>query len=163
MIKIKPHHFIDIIKLYGSGVNEFIPDQTYQHDFYSVANKIINNHQVELILTDGEDDICKPCKFISEAGCCTDSISHINHITSKDFYNKTLDNRLMRLMNLSFAKIYIASELCAIMYKYKDAILSVWKEESHPVTQRRYELFCAGSLRYLNCTAQNPPDNKGPA
>lgn len=62
MIKIKPHHFMDIIKLYGSGLNEFIPDQVYQHDFYLVANEIVNNHQVELTLTDGEDDICRPCK-----------------------------------------------------------------------------------------------------
>lgn len=44
MIKIKPHHFIDIIKLYGKGVNKFIPDMNYKHDFYSVANEIISNH-----------------------------------------------------------------------------------------------------------------------
>lgn len=138
---------MDIIKLYGSGLNEFIPDQVYKHDFYLVANKIINNHKVELTLTDGEDDICRPCKFCKE-GYCTDSISHIANITSKEDYNKMIDNRLMDMMNLSFDKIYIASELCNIMYNNKDAIFSIWEEESDTITQRRYELFCAGSIRY---------------
>ncbi len=150
MIRIKPHHFMDIIKLYGSGLNEFIPDQVYKHDFYLVANQIVNNHKVDLTLTDGEDDICRPCKFINKEGYCTDSISHIANITSKDSYNKVLDNRLMNMMNLSFDKIYIASELCNTMYKNREAIFSIWEEESVTVTQRRYELFCAGSLRYLN-------------
>ena len=26
-VKIKPHHFMDIIKLYGSGITEFVPDE----------------------------------------------------------------------------------------------------------------------------------------
>lgn len=150
MIKIKPHHFMDIIKLYGSGLSEFIPDLVYRHDFYSVANKIVSNRVSELILTDGEDDICRPCKFLNKEGFCTDSISHVANITSKDSYNKLLDNRLMNMMDLSFHKIYITSELCNIMYRNRDVIFSVWKEESDIATQRRYDLFCAGILRYLN-------------
>lgn len=27
MIIIKPHHFMDIIKLYGSGIEVFVPDE----------------------------------------------------------------------------------------------------------------------------------------
>ena len=36
-ILIKPHHFIDIIKLYGSGIDRFVPDEKMGHDFYKVA------------------------------------------------------------------------------------------------------------------------------
>ncbi len=153
MIKIKPHHFMDIIKLYGSGLDEFIPDQAYGHDFYIVANELVHKHDIELTLTDGEDDICRPCKFNKE-GNCTDSISHIENIPSKDSYNKILDSRLIIMMNLSINKIYTAFELCNKMYEKRNIIFSVWKEESDTVTQRRYELFCAGSLRYLNITGK---------
>ena len=40
-ILIKPHHFVDIIKLYGSGIEVFVPDEKMGHDFYKVANEII--------------------------------------------------------------------------------------------------------------------------
>ena len=44
-ILIKPHHFIDIIKLYGSGIDRFVPDEKMGHDFYKVANEIIDKLQ----------------------------------------------------------------------------------------------------------------------
>lgn len=47
-ILIKPHHFIDIIKLYGSGIDRFVPDEKMGHDFYKVANEIIDNPSVGL-------------------------------------------------------------------------------------------------------------------
>ena len=65
-ILIKPHHFIDIIKLYGSGIDRFVPDEKMGHDFYKVANEIIENPSVDLKLTIDGDDICKPCKKYHE-------------------------------------------------------------------------------------------------
>ena len=50
-ILIKPHHFIDIIKLYGSGIDRFVPDEKMGHDFYNVANEIIDNPSIDLKLT----------------------------------------------------------------------------------------------------------------
>ena len=47
-ILIKPHHFIDIIKLYGSGIDRFVPDEKMGHDFYKVANEIIDNPSVKI-------------------------------------------------------------------------------------------------------------------
>ena len=69
-ILIKPHHFIDIIKLYGSGIDRFVPDEKMGHDFYKVANEIIDNPSVGLKLTIGGDDICKPCKNNSYLFLC---------------------------------------------------------------------------------------------
>ena len=50
-ILIKPHHFIDIIKLYGAGIEKFVPDEKMGHDFYKVANMIIDNPLITLKLT----------------------------------------------------------------------------------------------------------------
>ena len=38
-ILIKPHHFIDIIKLYGSGIDRFVPDEKMGHDFIRLLMK----------------------------------------------------------------------------------------------------------------------------
>ena len=94
-ILIKPHHFIDIIKLYGSGIDRFVPDEKMGHDFYKVANEIIDNPSIDLKLTIDGDDICKPCKKYHEQ--CIDPLTHIQGYTSKDVYNKTLDKRIIKL------------------------------------------------------------------
>ena len=40
-IIIKPHHFIDIIKLYGAGIERFIPDEPMGHDFYKDRKSVV--------------------------------------------------------------------------------------------------------------------------
>ena len=50
-IIIKPHHFMDILKLYGSGINIFVSDEKMGHDFYKVANRILKDRNVQLRLT----------------------------------------------------------------------------------------------------------------
>ena len=49
-IIIKPHHFMDILKLYGSGINIFVSDEKMGHDFYKVANRILKDRNVQLRL-----------------------------------------------------------------------------------------------------------------
>ena len=91
---IKPHHFMDIIKLYGGGIQVFVPDTDYGHDFYRAANEIIGNHRIQIKVTSGADDICGPCRFLGSDKTCTDCISHIKGIRSKNSYNKMLDCRI---------------------------------------------------------------------
>ena len=131
-ILIKPHHFIDIIKLYGSGIEKFVPDEKMGHDFYKVANEIIDNPSIDLKLTIDGDDICKPCKKYHEQ--CIDPLTHIQGYTSKDVYNKH----------------YTAKQLCSIIQNNKEYIFEVWNEEDNEVTQKRYELFLKGAHKFLN-------------
>lgn len=146
-IVIKPHHFMDIIKLYGSGIEVFIPDEKMGHDFYRVANTVINNPKVKVRLTVDGDDICKPCKKYSNE--CTDSLGHIPGFTSKNVYNCTLDRRMIEMYGLDKVT-YTAEELCSIYYRNKDYIYDVWKEENVEITDRRYKLFTTGAMKYLN-------------
>ena len=71
---IKPHHFMDIIKLYGGGIQVFVPDTDYGHDFYRAANEIIGNHRIQIKVTSGADDICGPCRFLGSDKTCTESV-----------------------------------------------------------------------------------------
>ena len=40
LYNIKPHHFLDILKLYGNGLESFTEDQRYGHDFWKIGNLI---------------------------------------------------------------------------------------------------------------------------
>lgn len=148
MIIIKPHHFMDIIKLFGSGIDVFVPDEKMQHDFYKIANEIIKNPQVKLSLTIDADDICQPCVQCIN-GICDDELPKTLGNIKKDDYNKRLDQRLIDYLHLNLKEQYTALSLCRIMYEKKDIIFKVWLEEDDKITQRRFELFQLGAKKYL--------------
>lgn len=145
-ITIKPHHFTDILKLYGGGIEVFVPDERMGHDFYRVANRILAEPALALRLTVEGDDICQPCRWYQ--GRCRDTISHIPGIESKDAYNCLLDSRILELFGLE-EKIYPALGLCQALYQGHEKIFAVWKEESASVTQKRHDLFVRGAEKYI--------------
>lgn len=146
-ITIKPHHFIDIIKLYGSGINTFVPDKKMGHDFYIIGNNILNNHHLVLKLTTDSDDICQPCCM--HKGNCIDTISHIQGFHLKNQYNQTLDNRIIALYQLDKNHLYTANELCSILLKKNHFIYQVWKEEDRAITEKRHKFFVLGATKFL--------------
>lgn len=148
MITIKPHHFMDIIKLYGSGIDIFVPDERMGHDFYKIANAIITHQEVFISLTIDADDICEPCRKCVQGVCCDNLPKELGNI-KKDDYNKMLDQRILKYYNLNPKKQYTAFELCQMMSKSSQNIFDVWKEEQDDLTKKRYDLFCLGSQRYL--------------
>lgn len=146
-IIIKPHHFMDIIKLYGSGINHFVPDEKMGHDFYRIANIILENHDVLLRLTTEADDICRPC-YMCQNHKCIDEV-HIGHYQSKNDYNHMLDEQLIDILKLNKEKEYTATELCQCMFEHHDCIFQVWHEENQDITQKRHDLFVLGAQKYL--------------
>ncbi|MEE3342895.1 MAG: DUF1284 domain-containing protein [Bacilli bacterium] len=147
IIIIKPHHFLDIIKLHGAGLNVFVPDKKMGHDFYKIGNIILNNKNILIKLTIENDDICSPCKYCHN-GKCIDNLTGIKGYTQKDTYNKTLDKRMIELYNLDLNKEYTAYELCNIYLSNPEFIYKVWQEEDDEKTDKRYELFKEGAKKY---------------
>ncbi len=145
-LTLKPHHFMDILKLYGAGVEEFVPDERLGHDFYRAGNRVLGDPSLSLTLTAGGDDICKPCRMYR--GQCRDGLTHIPGYTSKDAYNRQLDSRVFSLFGLTEGP-YSALELCGILYEGREKIFQVWTEEAEDAAQRRYALFTAGAEKYL--------------
>lgn len=146
VVTIKPHHFMDVIKLYGSGLEQFVPDPAMGHDFYRIGNLILSCPELELSLTTEGDDICRPCKFFQNR--CTDEIHHLPGISSKDDYNRTLDQRIIELYQLNEAS-YPARSLCEALRRQADLIFEVWREEPASTTEKRFRLFQKGAERYL--------------
>lgn len=146
-ITIKPHHFMDIIKLYGKGIELFVPDEKMGHDFYKVANQIIQDKNTALQLTIYGDDICTPCKSYKDH--CIDLLTSIHGFTTKNEYNKALDERMIALFHLDKNKTYTAKELCSIYLNNHELIFQVWKEEDSSITIKRHDWFVKGANKYL--------------
>ncbi len=148
-IVIKPHHFLDIIKLYGAGLDIFVPDEKMGHDFYRIGNMILNDKNILMSLTTGKDDICTPCKYCRN-GKCIDSLSSIKDFDMKDDYNKALDKRIIEFFNLDLNKEYTSYELCNIYLSDASFIFNVWKEEDDDKTDMRYDYFVKGAKKYIH-------------
>jgi hypothetical protein len=161
LIRIKPHHFLDIIKLYGRGIKKFVPDPDYHHHFYSVANEIIGNPGVQIELTIDADDICTPCKYLGEDGICVDSIHHIKGIDSKDAWNKIIDQRIIGFTGSLEKPTYSALEYCEMLYSIKERIFDIWKEETDSAQSDRFNAFCAGAEKYLRLWKRRTSAGKG--
>lgn len=148
MIMIKPHHLIDIIKLYGAGIEHFVPDEAFQHDFYRVANEIIANPEGELQLTIYGDDICKPCNRFDGIRC-TDPLKSVGVYCDKETYNRELDSRIIGILKLNSDKRYTVRRLLGDLKNQNDIIFKVWSEEDSALTEKRNDLFQKGCDKLL--------------
>lgn len=71
-IRIKPHHFIDILTAIGQGQREFHP-HPYGHAVHTVSERVLNEPDALLEMELGADDICAPCSH-NIGGLCDDTI-----------------------------------------------------------------------------------------
>ena len=148
-IFLKPHHFLDIIKLYGLGLNFFVPDPRYGHNFYKVGNLILKNPQIGIFLTTKADDICKPCKFLKNGKCQDKMKNFIN--SSKEEWNQIIDKRILNNLNLDKGDSLTPFELCQLASrKLTPKIISkIWRERSEKGTKKRIKYLLKGLGKYI--------------
>ena len=97
LIRIKPHHFLDIVRDYGAGA-ELTPSP-YGHAVHVVAEKVLADRRVTLDLVSGIDDICEPCKNHVD-GHCIDTTTTTGEVTSKQEWDLTINTRLFERLGL---------------------------------------------------------------
>lgn len=150
-VTIKPHHLLDIVKLYGAGIVKFVPNPKYNHDFYRIANIVMKKPKLIVTFTKGVDDICTPCIF-NKDGFCTDTTKGNPHkYSSKDWWNKTIDGRIMDTLNIKEGdKMTVLKyfELAQTDLTPKK-ISAIWKERPKEETKRRKELLKLGLAKYI--------------
>lgn len=101
VIRVKPHHFVDILCAVGAGQTTFKP-HPYGHAVHSVSEQVLADRDVVLEMDLGADDICKPCKHNIE-GLCDDTIDtsfRPGAPTSKREYNLLIDERWCERLGL---------------------------------------------------------------
>ncbi len=147
-MNIKPHHFLDIFKNYGRGIEELKPDSYLHHDFYKLGNIILKDPHSRIRLTVNADDICLPCVKCKHH-VCTDEIATIPGFVERNTYNHVIDERIIKIMHLSIDEAYDALDLLKTMVEYADEIFNIYLEEEDEKTAKRYEDFVKGAKKYI--------------
>ena len=162
VIRIKPHHFLDIVRDYGAGV-EFRPSP-YGHAVHIVAEKVLADRQVMLELVLGIDDICEPCTNHVD-GHCLDTTTTTGKIASKEWWNRIIDTRLLGRLGLREGTRIRADEFCRLARQrlypkgaVEGSLISdIWREASPQKTRRRARDLLHGIALYLTETAPALP------
>ncbi len=146
-LTFKPHHFLDIIKLYGSGLEHFVPAPDFGHDFYRVGNIILDNPNTVIELTIKGDDICIPCKYFDGERCIGESKNNAQY-PKKENWNRLIDSRLFQKLGLKDGEEIKSLDLVVLAKnKIKENDISeIWKEKIIP---QRASFLLKGIDKYI--------------
>ena len=153
-IRTKPHHFLDIVRDFGVGV-EFRPSP-YGHAVHLVAEKVLADRQVMLELVLGIDRFCEPCKNHVD-GHCIDTTATTGEVTSKEQWNLTIDTRLLERLGLEEGARIRADDFCRLtrerLYPAGQVegalIFDIWREAPREKTESRARGLLRGIAHYL--------------
>ena len=150
VIRIKPHHFIDIICALGRGQETFEP-HTYGHAVHTVAARLLDDRQTLLEMELGADDICGPCKHNVD-GLCDDVIDtsfRPDAPSSKREYNLLIDQRWSERLGLVPGQHITALEFCRRLQQRAGDIADIYRETPADRTAERAGALEAGIEKFL--------------
>ncbi len=152
-ITIKPHHLLDIYKLHGTGINNFVPDPRYQHDFYRIGNLILTRQIKSIRFTADADIICTPCIFCQK-GICNDTFLHYGTKTIKDQYNRNLDQTIMTLLAVEPEKEYEYDVILNLLAQKttESFINQIWHSNTKSDNQLRWQNTITGIKKLMEPT-----------
>jgi hypothetical protein len=113
VVRIKPHHFIDILADVGRGQTAWEP-HPYGHAVHTVAAAVLADPDVVLEMEMGADDICAPCTH-NVGGLCDDAIDTSFRPAapaSKRQYNLLIDMRWCERLRLREGDRLTARQFC---------------------------------------------------
>jgi hypothetical protein len=149
-IRIKPHHFVDIVRDCGSGEISLKP-HPYGHAVHLVATRIISDPETPLVIELGADDICGPCTH-NINGLCDDTIDTSFRPAapaSKREYNLLLDERWCERLGLKQGDRLSARQFCARVRDLAGDITDVYIEEPREDTAARERSIRDGIAKLL--------------
>jgi hypothetical protein len=157
-IRIKPHHFVDILSSFGDGQREFAPDP-YGHAVHTVSRRILEDPDVLLEMDLGADDICAPCKH-NLGGLCDDVIDTSYRPAapaSKRESNILLDRRWCERLGLAQGDRMTARELTRRIRDLAGDITTIYLEIPRDRTARRAASLAKGIGFYLELGGKPAP------
>jgi len=150
IIRIKPHHFVDIVSAFGRGQRAFAP-HPYGHAVHAVAERLLRQPDVLLEIELGADTICQPCVHNIE-GRCDDTIDTACRPTapeSKGEFNLLIDQRWCERLGLQQGDSLPARELCRRLRPCVDGLASIYRENQAAHTAARAQALQAGIEAFL--------------
>ena len=149
VVRIKPHHFVDILTQYGGGTRTWLPSD-YGHALHVVAERLLKEQGVILEMCSGADDICTPC-IHNINGSCDDRIDtsfRPQSPSSKREWNLLIDNRWYRVLGLREHQRLTAREFVLLVGDSIDAIGDIYREIPPEKNADRATRLGAGVRKY---------------
>ena len=153
-IRIKPHHFIDIVRDFGQGRTAFAP-HPYGHAVHVVAERVLREPEVMLEMELGADDICAPCVHNID-GLCDDTIDTTFRPaapTSKREYNLLIDRRWCARLGLAQGDTLTARAFCERLRDRMGDIMDIYRENPAERVAARARDLAAGVAVFLGLAA----------
>ena len=150
VIRIKPHHFIDIVTALGRGETTFRP-HPYGHAVHAVAARLVDDRDTLLEITLGADDVCRPCRHNVE-GLCDDTIDtsfRPDAPSSKRAYNLLIDQRWSQRLKLQEGDRLTAWQFCLRLRDRAGDLGDVYCENPAERTAARAGDLLAGIETFL--------------
>lgn len=145
-MKIRIHHFFDIIRDFGSG-KKIVPHPSL-HSYHKIAEQIRKDPDIELKLVVKSDAVCKGCIHLKNSEC-NDIITHRTDFTGKEDFNNHLDKRIVDACNFDLSTKYFPRSLCELANNYLEKIHSIYEGNDWEHTQLRKENVIKG-LKYYS-------------
>jgi hypothetical protein len=149
-IRIKPHHFADIIYYYGADSLRLTP-HPLGHAYHTVARRLLDEHSVTLRIEWGADDICAPCSR-NVGGICQDVLDTRARPAIprlKRDYNLLLDQRWSAKLVLQQGEELAAADFCRRLLAISGDIRDIYAEMPLEWAQERLERIRTGAAKYL--------------
>jgi hypothetical protein len=135
MLKLRPHHILDIVR--NIGHERKIERHPFGHDLHVVTNKIIEDIDQTLFLVVGADDICIPCTKLNADSICVDVLPQCDDKPSKQKYNDELDCKVLIYLDLNEGTQLTVREFLNYVNGKLNGIEKIC---THPKEDERYRL-----------------------
>jgi hypothetical protein len=149
IMRIKPHHFVDILVAWGEGTRAFAP-HPYGHMLHAVAERAWRERDLTLEFTAGADEICTPCMH-NIGGACDDGLDPAMHggEASKGAYNRALDGRWMERLGLAEGQKMRAEDYCLLLRDRSGDIGPIYPAQGNDENEARKKALLKGVSEYL--------------
>ena len=98
MLKLRPHHILDIVRNIGHGIEP--KPHEYGHLVHEITRLLMEDPEQYCQLVIANDDICGPCIHLDGNRKCRDMLGQLETPVSKQDYNDKLDRSLLRHLEI---------------------------------------------------------------
>ena len=163
-IRLRPHHFVDIVDEFGRGKRQFLPHR-YGHALHVVADRLLKDANLVLLITINADAICRGCIFNVDGTCedvmPEDYTCYPGTPAKKEEWNRRIDKRWCSMLGISPGDERTAGEFCRLILRSRDRIGEIYSELPASMAREKGLFLEAGSRFLLTRAAGSGKPDEG--
>ena len=139
MLRLRPHHILDIIRNIGHE-RPLVPHE-YGHLVHLITKMILEDVDIECRLVVANDDICGPCRMLKNDGSCADVLAQLDEPVSKQVYNDDLDRRLLAFLGIQEDEVMMLRDYLTLVAQRVDELVPLCVHPKEDSEYRRTGLL----------------------